>query len=58
MIESGSKACPSTQRPDEITFLFVACAKPTAYTLARITVEIKRNDMNIEIFLTSLLILY
>lgn len=58
MTELDSKACPSTQRPDEIMFLFVACAKPTAYSLARVTVEIKSNDINIEIFLTSLLILY
>lgn len=55
--ELGSKACPSTQRPDEVMFLFVACAKPVACTLAGVTVEIRSNDMNIEIFLVSLLIL-
>lgn len=39
-------------------FVFVACAKPVAYTLAGVTVEIRSNDINKEIFLVSLLILY
>lgn len=54
----GLQACPATQRPDEIMFLFVTCSKPTIYTLPGVTMEIRNNKMNIEILQVSLLILY
>lgn len=58
MIELASKACPSTHRPHMIMFLVVCCAKPTACTLAGVTAEVRSNEIDIGIFVDSLLILY
>lgn len=50
MIELASEACPTTHGADVIMFLFVSCAKPTACTLAGVTVEVRSNKIDMEIF--------
>lgn len=58
VIELASDSCPSTHGADVIMFLLVSCAKTTACILARVTVEVRSNEIDMEIFLGNLLILY